>query len=164
MVESSSLRAQLNTISTSADPAAQYIECFIEEIPATSSRAAHSVIKIKCTLCQGTKTWSSWNRIRAHLTGDGTMALANGTTRCTAVTDEVAHQFKTIVREAAELSRRRSAIRRSEAAVDAAGATAARPATSKQQRTLEGGLRRGLAGRPQSSRRSSRPTRTLSTS
>ena len=118
MVESSSLRAQLSTISTSADPAAQYIECFIEEIPATSSRAAHSVIKIKCTLCQGTKTWSSWNRIRAHLTGDETMALANGTTRCTAVTDEVAHQFKTIVREAAELPRRRSAIRRSEAAVD----------------------------------------------
>ena len=137
MVESSSLRAQLNTISTSADPAAQYIECFIEEIPATSSRAAHSVIKIKCTICQGIKTWSSWNRIRAHLTGDDTMALANGTTRCTDVTDEVAHQFKTIVREAGELSRRRSATRRSEAAVDAASATAARPASSKQQRTLE---------------------------
>ena len=43
-----------------------------------------------------------------HLTGDGTMALVSGTTRCTAVTDdEVAERFKTIVREAAELPRRR---------------------------------------------------------
>ena len=47
---------------------------------------------------------------RLDLTGDGTMALASGTTRCTAVTDdEVAERFKTIVREreAAELPRRR---------------------------------------------------------
>ena len=34
-----------------------------------------------------TKTWGSWNRIRAHLTGDRTMALVSGTARCTAVTD-----------------------------------------------------------------------------
>ena len=58
----------------------------------------------------------------------------------TDVTDEAAHQFKTIVREAGELSRRRSAIRRSEAAVVAAAATAARPASSKQQRRLENSL------------------------
>ena len=73
------------------------------------------------------------------------MALASGTTRCTAVTDD----------EVAERSSRRSyvkrpncpvaatmvaryAVRRSEeAAVDAAAATAARPASSKQQRSLE---------------------------
>ena len=137
VIQSTTLRAQLNTISTSTDPAAAYVECFIEEVTATSSRPAHSVIKVKCTICNVHKTWCSWGRQRAHLTGDDAMALAAGTTRCLAVSSAVATQFKTIVGEATDQARRRAAIRRSEAAVDAAGATAARPAASKQQRSIE---------------------------
>ena len=73
----------------------------------------------------------------AHPTGNDAIALAGGTARCSAVSSAVATQFKTIVGEATDQARRRAAIRRSEAAVDSAGATAARPAASKQQRSLE---------------------------
>ena len=104
VIQSTTLRAQLNTISTSTDPAAAYVECFIEEVTATSSRPAHSAIKVKCTICNVHKTWCSWGRKRAHLTGDDAMALAAGTTRCLAVSSAVATQFKTIVGEATDLA------------------------------------------------------------
>ena len=46
VIQPTTLRAQLNTISTSTDPAAAHVECFIEEVTATSSRPAHSAINL----------------------------------------------------------------------------------------------------------------------
>ena len=91
------LADRLLSITTAHDPAGAYVACTIVAVPATSSIAAHEALKSKCTLCGAFKTWSSWTRIRAHLSGDDAMALGAGTTKCTNVPSAVAERFKAMI-------------------------------------------------------------------
>jgi hypothetical protein len=106
-------------------------------VPATSSTAAHDVLKVKCTLCGVFKTWSSWIRVRAHLSADDAMALGAGTSRCMNAPPEVSARFKSIITVAHAEARQRAEVRRGAAAVNAAIESAARPASAKQQRSIE---------------------------
>ena len=132
-----SLRAQLRMLNTSSDPAAAFTECLIVSVVATDSKPAHEVLKIKCTLCGVLKTWSSWKRHRGHLTGDDVLALGAGSTKCMNVPADIAEKFKKIMQDAIEATRTRVVVKRTEAAVNQAAASAALPSASKQQRSLE---------------------------
>jgi hypothetical protein len=127
------LADHLLSTTTAPDPAGAYVECTIVEVPATSSIAAHNAIKSKCTLCGAFKTWSSWTRIRAHLSGDGAMALGAGTTKCMNVPSAVAERLKAMITVAHADARSRSAIRRAGAAAYTAAATATQPVIHEAQ-------------------------------
>ena len=129
------------------DPARQYILADVVEVEATDSKPAHEVLKVKCLLCDNISTWSSWVRVRGHLSGDGTLALAAGTVACTNVPQDVARKFKDIINATHEQKRQRDAEMRGRAAVDAAGASGggggggggsgAAAAANKRQKSIE---------------------------
>ena len=133
----SAVVAQMRTLISSSDPAGAYVELSIVDVPGLGSRPAHQVIKAKCTFCDASKNWSSWARIRGHLSGDFGMAMSLGAAKCMHVQEDVATRSMKIIQDSIDLSKRRSAIRRSETAVNLAVETASLPSASKQQRSIE---------------------------
>ena len=117
---STSQDKELKRIMDSTDPCAVHVRGYICTVPATETKAEHTAIKIECLLCKRPFAWSSWVRVRGHLSGDGTMALAAGTTACLKVPSELAEQFKSIVAAAMDAKRVRGAEARGRAAVNAA--------------------------------------------
>ena len=130
------------------DPARQCILAGVIEVEATDSKPAHEVLTVKCLLCDSIiSTWSSWVRVRGHLSGDGSLTLATGTVACTNVPQDVARKFKDIINATHEQKRQRDAEMRGRAAVDAAGASGggggggggsgAAAAANKRQKSIE---------------------------
>jgi hypothetical protein len=78
----------------SCEPARQHVAFFEVEVAATEKSEASTAIKWKCGFCENTWAWSSWARIRAHLSGVASMALGVGSSPCPHVTDAVALGFK----------------------------------------------------------------------
>ena len=70
---STSQDKELKRIMDSTDPCAVHVRGYICTVPATETKAEHTAIKIECLLCKRSFAWSSWVRVRGHLSGDGTM-------------------------------------------------------------------------------------------
>ena len=81
---------------SSSDPAAQFIFAWKETVPAADSAPAREVIKFRCLFCEKVYTWTSWVRVRGHLSGDPIMALSSGTTKCDEVTGPVAEKVRAL--------------------------------------------------------------------
>jgi hypothetical protein len=83
----------IHSLRASCDPARQHVAFFEEEVAATETTKAGTVIKWKCGFCEGTWSWSSWIRLRTHLSAVASIALSGGSSACHHVTDAVARGF-----------------------------------------------------------------------
>ena len=72
--------------------------------------------KWRCVYCSehgdSGHSWSSWTRVRAHLSNDAAMALAAGTTACAHVGAVAADKFKAVIREAAVKAAQKASLKR----------------------------------------------------
>jgi hypothetical protein len=130
----------IHALRASCESARQHVAFYEVEVAATEKAEASTAIKWKCAFCEGTWTWSSWVRIRAHLSGVGSMALSGGSSACPHVTDAVALGFKEQIGESIRQKQLTVVRKRSAAAVDGANGGSRGPAPpqpeSKQQRSL----------------------------
>ena len=60
------------------EPAAAHIFAYTVNVEATDKKPAHMATKYKCLICNKDFVFSSWVRVRGHLSGDGPMALRKG--------------------------------------------------------------------------------------
>ena len=96
---------------------------------------------MKYLFCDNVSPWSSWVRVRGHLSGDGSLALAVGTVSCTQVPQGVARTFEDMIVASLEQKRQRAAEARGRA-VDAtvgfsSGGGGGGGATMKWQKSIE---------------------------
>jgi hypothetical protein len=130
----------IHSLRASCDPARQHVAFFEEEVAATEKTKACTVIKWKCGFCEGTWSWSSWIRLRTHLSGVASIALSGGSSACPHVTDAVARGFKEQHAESVRQKHQKITLKRGAAAVNGANGGPRGPAPpqpDRRQKSIE---------------------------
>ena len=125
--------ATLMSLKSSTDIALQYIVLWETKALSTQgTTSSQTSIKWRCLYCseEGDSgfSWSSWHRVRGHLSSDVSMATAVGTTACAHIDAAAADKFKAVIREAAAKAAQKASLKRARANVDNTAPPPAPPA------------------------------------